>query len=306
MSEQPAGGVPVCYRHPGREAHIRCQRCGKSICPDCMREASVGFQCPDCVAEGAKSTRAGRTAYGGLRPETPGRATLVLMAISGVVWLAVTATGGNDSPLVAWLMMLGDGRCTLAGDVSRYFTGVESSATCSMIADGRWLPGVLDGGVWRLLTHAFTHVEWWHIGMNMLALWQLGPVLERILGTARFLALYLLSALAGGVAVLWLTGTGSAVGASGAIFGLLAAQLVVARKAKVDLSQFGFTLVLAVAISLAPGVSWQGHLGGFLGGLAVGAALIYAPRERRTTVQTAGCVAVGVLLVAATAVRMLI
>jgi hypothetical protein len=66
----PAGAVPSCYRHPGREAYIKCQRCGRVICPDCMRDSAVGFQCPECVKEGSRSTRSGRTAYGGLRPRS--------------------------------------------------------------------------------------------------------------------------------------------------------------------------------------------------------------------------------------------
>ena len=65
----PDTGVPTCYRHPGRESYIRCQRCDRPICPDCMRDAAVGFQCVECVKEGAKTTRSGRTAYGGLRPD---------------------------------------------------------------------------------------------------------------------------------------------------------------------------------------------------------------------------------------------
>ncbi|MDQ4055015.1 MAG: rhomboid family intramembrane serine protease, partial [Actinomycetota bacterium] len=88
MSEQtqPETGEPTCYRHPGRETHIQCQRCGRPICPDCMIDASVGFQCPSCVAEGRKSTRSGRTAYGGIRPTNPGATTMALIGINVGVW----------------------------------------------------------------------------------------------------------------------------------------------------------------------------------------------------------------------------
>ena len=88
----PAGAVPTCYRHPGREAYIRCQRCGKVICPDCMRDSAVGFQCPDCVKEGARSTRSGRTAYGGLRPSNAGITSMVIIGLNVLVWLMVVSS----------------------------------------------------------------------------------------------------------------------------------------------------------------------------------------------------------------------
>ena len=89
MSEpaQP-GVVPTCYRHPDREAYIKCQRCGRVICPDCMRDSAVGFQCPECVKEGSRSTRSGRTAYGGLRPSNAGITSMVIIAINIAVWVA--------------------------------------------------------------------------------------------------------------------------------------------------------------------------------------------------------------------------
>src|SRR4029078_12203030 len=93
-------GVSTCYRHPDREAYIRCQRCGRSICPDCMRPASVGFQCPECVHEGTRATRSGRTAYGGLRSHNPARTSQVLIALNVAVWLLITVTGGTRSPWV--------------------------------------------------------------------------------------------------------------------------------------------------------------------------------------------------------------
>src|SRR6476661_7660663 len=114
--EQPATGAsaegaPVCYRHTDREAHIRCQRCNRIICPDCMRPAAVGFQCPSCVAEGAKSTRSGRTAYGGLRPTDASITSMVLIAINVAVWIAVVVTGGAASDLVDWLALSPRGVC---------------------------------------------------------------------------------------------------------------------------------------------------------------------------------------------------
>src|SRR4051795_7343686 len=94
-----AQGAPVCYRHTDREAHIRCQRCDRPICPDCMRPAAVGFQCPECVREGARSTRAGRTAYGGQRTGNPALTSQVLIGINVLVWLLIVVTGWRTSPL---------------------------------------------------------------------------------------------------------------------------------------------------------------------------------------------------------------
>src|SRR5215217_3135192 len=107
----PAGAVPTCYRHPGREAYIRCQRCSKVICPDCMRDSAVGFQCPECVREGARSTRAGRTAYGGLRPGNAGITSMVLIGINAAVWVAIIATGWSSSRLVDYLALRPNGLC---------------------------------------------------------------------------------------------------------------------------------------------------------------------------------------------------
>src|SRR5207342_1251047 len=121
--QQPAGtGVPTCYRHPDREAHIRCQRCDRVICPDCMRPAAVGFQCPECVKEGAKATRSGRTAYGGLRPSDASVTSGVLIALNAAVWLAVLVTGGGSSRVLDWLVLRTQALCLVpggAGDVSR-------------------------------------------------------------------------------------------------------------------------------------------------------------------------------------------
>ena len=298
VPQTPETGVPTCYRHPGREAHIRCQRCDRIICPDCMRPAAVGFQCPECVKEGARTTRSGRTAYGGLRPTNASATSAVLIAINVGVWIALVATGGFGSRLFNLLALRPNGYCDFGGPDQRDVP-VEA---CT----GTFLPGVVDGAYWQLVTTMFTHVSVWHIAFNMFALWVLGPQLELAVGRARFLALYFLSGLAGSAFVYWAGPEyGGTHGASGAVFGLMAALLIVAIKVRGDVRGILTWIAINFVITfLVAGISWQGHLGGFLGGLAIGAVLIYAPRgPRRTALQMFGLVAVGVLVVVAIAVR---
>ncbi len=126
----------------------------------------------------------------------PALTTIVLIAINALVWAAISATGGALSRLVDILALLPVGRCLSASDARSYYPDAGAQA-CRLMADGSWQPGVAEGAYWQLLTSAFTHIEIFHIGMNMLALWFLGPSLERALGRVRFLAVYLISALAG-------------------------------------------------------------------------------------------------------------
>ena len=293
--------MPTCYRHPGRETYIRCQRCERPICPDCMRDAAVGFQCPQCVAEGRKGTRSGRTAYGGTRSGNPALTSIVLIAVNAVVWLAIMATGAQASRLVDLLGLRPRGLCAIGRG------GYDVSQQACASNSGTWLPGAADGAWWQVITNVFTHVEVWHIGFNMLALWFLGPMLEAVVGRTRFLAIYLLSGLAGSAAVLWLAPEfQSTVGASGAIFGLMGALLVVALKSGGNVSQIATWLLINAVFTFAgpANISWQGHLGGFLGGCVVAAVLAYAPRgPRRTAYQLVGLGAVLAGLVLAVAVR---
>jgi membrane associated rhomboid family serine protease len=255
-----------------------------------MNPASVGFQCPDCVKEGARSTRQGRTAYGGVRPATPGRVTLTLIALNVLVFVIVQATGGGNGTALPRLALIPVGDVYLVDGVPTMVDGVS------------------DGAVWQLGTAMFTHVQLWHIGFNMLALYILGPQLEMVLGRARFLALYLLSGLTGSAFVYWLAEERSVtVGASGAIFGLMAALLVVAFKVRGDVQALLTLVAVNVVITVlgAGFISWQGHLGGFVGGLLLALVLVYAPRQRRTAWQVAGLSAVGVLLAVAIVVRTL-
>jgi membrane associated rhomboid family serine protease len=294
--------VPTCYRHPGREAHIRCQRCDRVICPDCMRPASVGFQCPECVKEGARTTRAGRTAYGGLRPGDASVTSGVLIALNVAVWIAVLATGGSSSRLLDYLVLRTQGLCLTPGIAANPASGL------SCPGGAQSYPGVVDGAYWQVLTSMFSHVQPLHIGFNMLALWVLGPQLELAIGRLRFLALYFVSGLAGSALVLWATpeySLGGTLGASGAIFGLMGALAVVAFKVGGDVRGILTWIVINFVLTFTIGnISWQGHLGGFLAGTAVGAILVYAPRgPRRTPVQVAGASAVALVVVVAIVAR---
>lgn len=264
----PPGGpaadtAPRCYRHTDRETYVACQRCGKPICPDCMRTASVGFQCPDCVAEGARTVRQPRTLGGGLVPRQAGRVSLALIAINVVVFVVV--------------------RAAPATDVFEQSVMLTDCAPPSCFG----YDGVDQGGWWRLLTSVFLHTSVLHILFNMYALWLFGPLLERYLGYVRFLALYLTCGIAGSVAVLYLSDPFvPTLGASGAIFGLFGAAMVVLHARGENVSQLLLLLGLNLFITFAvPNISWQGHLGGLAAGLALGAVFAYAPREQRTLVQ---------------------
>jgi membrane associated rhomboid family serine protease len=251
-----------------------------------MQPASVGFQCPSCVQEGSRTTRSGRTAYGGRRSDNPALTSQVLIAVNVAVWLLIVVTGWRASPLIDRLALL------------------PQSAFDPRT--GQVITGVNDGAPWLLLTSMFAHVDLWHIGFNMLALYALGPGLEAAIGRTRFLLLYFVSGLAASATVMWLSApTSQTLGASGAIFGLMGALIVVAVKVRGDvrsiLTWVGINFLVTVVF--ASFISWQGHLGGFLTGLLVGGIIVYAPRERRTLWQALGIASVCVLATVAVLTR---
>lgn len=265
-----------------------------------MTPAAVGFQCPECVHEGAKQTRSGRTPYGGLRTANPGLTSIVLIAINALVWLFVTASGGYKGEWYDRLALMGRGRCDV--DSGGYWTHVTSAAACraqdATSQSSHWIPGVADGSWWQLGSSIFLHVDIVHVAFNLLALWILGPQLEQLLGRARFLTVYLVSGLAGSAAVYWLTDpTTQTLGASGAVFGLMGALLIIGLKAGGDITPLLVWIGINVVITFTGGnISWQGHAGGFVGGVLLAGVLAYAPRQRRTTWQGIGVGAVLALI----------
>ncbi|MFF1302734.1 rhomboid family intramembrane serine protease [Streptomyces sp. NPDC058307] len=293
---EPESAVTTCYRHPRVESHVRCTRCERHICPDCMREAAVGHQCPECVREGARSVRRARTAFGG-------RITTVPLVTYVLIGLNVLAYVGElvRPAIVDRFEMLGIG--LLGPDGGHYVWQAPHPA-------GFQVEGVADGEWYRLLTGAFLHLPptggtfgILHIVMNMVSLWNIGRVVEVQLGRLRYVVLYLLSALGGSVLVLLVAPTQPTLGASGAIFGLGAAYYVMARRLGADMAQVnrfmaGLLLWLLISAGLT---SWQGHLGGLLAGAFVTLAYAYAPRDgRRALVQAGACAVLVAVLVVCT------
>ncbi len=259
--------TPTCYRHPDRATYVRCNRCNRFICPECMRDAAVGHQCPECVNAGAKSVRQPRTQFGGVPSATP-LVTYVLIGINVVMFALQTMSADLQRELVLF---------------------------SPAVADGEW---------YRLLTSAFLHYGLTHILFNMWALYVVGPPLEAALGRLRFTSLYVMSALGGSVLVYLLSSLGAqTAGASGAVFGLFGATFVVGKRLNLDVRwviglialNLAFTFVIPLISS--QNISWQGHIGGLVTGAVIAAAYVYAPRKSRTAVQAAATVGVLALFV---------
>ena len=265
-----------------------------------MNDAAVGFQCPSCLAEGKKATRQGRTAYGGKRSGDPQATTRILIGLNVAVWLAIALTGRGGSRLIDILALRPEGYCLIGRNA--YDTG---RAVCSA-EQGSFMAGVSDGAYWQLVTNMFTHVGLLHLAANMFALYLFGPQMEQALGRVRFLALYLVSGLVGSAVVYWLSPEfQSTLGASGAVFGLLGGFLVMTLKLRGDVKPILILLAINAVITFTvPRISWEGHLGGLVGGAAVAALLVYAPRgARRGLVQGVGIGALVVVVAVAVVLR---
>lgn len=221
-----------------------------------MVAAPVGFQCSSCVAGAASGRVAPTTVAGGQYIVKP-RVTYVLIGLNVALFLLQYLGGVNE----------------VAGDW------------------GMWPVGIAVGGEWwRLLTGAFLHGSFLHIAFNMYVLFVLGPTLERVLGHVRYLMLYLIAALGGGVASYAFSDMRTvSVGASGAIFGLMGALIVAGRRLNYDIKQVVILLGINVVIGfVAPGVDWRAHLGGLVTGAAVAAVFVLVPRAHRVLWQTLG------------------
>lgn len=259
-------------RHPDRPTGLRCTRCERPACPECLREASVGYQCIDCVAVGNRGVRRATTVAGA----DPGGRPVVVPALIGVnvVIFAVTVVQAGS---------------------------LAANSAASLFQQWFLVPGLVGAGEWwRIVTSGFLHFGPVHLLFNMLALWIIGRDVETVLGRGRFLAMYLTALLGGSAAVMLFYPPESGVaGASGAVFGLMGALVVLLRRLKAPAgSVLGLIAVNVVISVVIPGISLIAHLGGLVVGAAATAALVYAPARGRNGVQAAAIGGLALLLLA--------
>lgn len=249
-------------------------RCERPACPECLREASVGYQCVDCVAEGQRGTRHPVTVAGARLSSKP-VVVPVLIALNVVVHALTSVQAGSP---------------------------MDNFRSSLFQAWSLWPLPVAGGQWWRLVTSGFLHVGLIHLVVNMIALWIIGRDLELVLGRVRFTSVYLLSLLGGSTAVFLFGGLVSPVaGASGAVYGLMGGIAVAAFRLKLNLRPILMVIGINIVLTLSiPGISLLGHLGGLVLGLASTAALlyapIYAPTSRRTVWQFGALVGLLVVL----------
>jgi membrane associated rhomboid family serine protease len=242
----------TCYRHPDRETGVSCSNCGRPICPECMTSTPVGMRCPECARQTTK-VRVGRGAFSPTAGKMP--ATIALIAINVIVFVIELAGGGTGS-----------------------FSGGGN-----VINDaGLHGPDVADGDWWRVISGGFLHAGLLHLLLNMYVLYVAGSILEPGIGTPRFLGIYFVSLIAGSLGALIVDPNALTVGASGAIFGLMAAVVVIARGRGMEqiASQFGLFIVLNLVLTFSiSGISIGGHIGGLIGGFVAAALVLFVERQ---------------------------
>lgn len=273
MTDQTPERSNFCYRHPDRQSFVLCQRCGRTICGECQTPAPVGVICPECMAQ--QRATAPRT-----KP---------------AVLTRVRSAAGRGAPVVTYSLI----GITLAIFVLQLIPGL--ALTDRLLYAGLYsTPGNFEP--WRMLTSVFVHSTTllFHVLLNMYTLWIFGQLLEGLLGRGRFLALYLISGFAGSVGVLWLgnplTGV---VGASGAIFGLMGAFLVIQRRLGGNATQLFVLVGINLVIGFVPGfnIAWQAHLGGLVGGALVGLIFVETRKREQKALQIGLLVALVLVLV---------
>lgn len=245
-----------CTRHPQVVTGRHCTRCDRPACAECLVQAAVGSHCVDCVraARPPVATRVKR--WNATKTDI---ATRSLIAINVAVFFWVVS-GGTSGVLSGGNINIRQFNLALRED---------------LLADGEW---------YRLITAGFLHFGVFHILMNMILLYQLGRILEPALGSARFVLLYFAALLGGSVGSIIVSPDSLAGGASGAVFGLMAAASVALHQRGINPFQTGIGAILLINLLITftiPGISIGGHVGGAIAGAAVGYCMLQ-PQWQRT------------------------
>lgn len=270
-----------CYRHPDRQSFVLCQRCLRTICGECQTPAPVGVICPECMkAERKNRTPAQKRAERRWGGSSAGATTIVR----------------SGKPMVTYALLA----ITSFIGLVQLIPGVGPAVTQALVFVAPYLyPDLFAAPFepWRLLTAVFAHGGFIHLALNMLALWMLGQSLEPMLGRARFLSLYLISGLGGSVMVALIDPGQPTVGASGAIFGMMAALLIIGRHIGANVT--GLLIILGVNFAFGffiGNVAWQAHLGGAIVGALVALILVKTKRREQRVWQIVLLSALAVLL----------
>ncbi|MCX6373432.1 MAG: rhomboid family intramembrane serine protease [Actinobacteria bacterium] len=267
--------VKHCYRHPQRETGVSCSNCGRPICHECMIDAPVGFRCPECV----KEQNAGGS-----------RAKVVTRAQIRSRWGAAGGTMSGGAPVTK--VLIGINVALFLAELLFGAVGAMGGGSARMLVDmGALVPAyvAVKHEYWRLFTAMWLHGGLLHVAFNMYALYIGGAYLEMIAGKGKYLAIYLIAGVAGNVAVYLLAAPISVtIGASTAIFGIFGALFTYSlhnRDSAVGraLQSMGTVILINLVITfVVPGISWQGHVGGLVGGvLAVEALTWFGRRDLR-------------------------
>ena len=241
--------METCYRHPGRETGVSCSNCGRPICPDCMTSTSVGMRCPECSRQRTKVKRMGSV--------TEPVLTYILIGINVAVALGAFLSGASASSG-------GGSSLQNEGSVSRFW-----------VDQGEW---------WRIVTAGFLHDGLPHLLFNMFGVYILGGILEPAVGRLRFGVIYFVSLLAGSFGALLLDPDKMTVGASGAVFGMLGAAIIVMRHRGINPMESGLAIWLGLSLLITftiPNISIGGHIGGLLAGGAAAALMVELPDRVR-------------------------
>jgi membrane associated rhomboid family serine protease len=207
-----------------------------------MKPASIGYQCPSCASDSVP-------------------------VIRGITKNRFIPNQKN-TPITKFISI-----SLVTVYVFQFLLGDVLIANFALFA-----PSVTNGKWWLLITAGFLHGSIFHLLFNAYILWIIGSQLESIVGNIKFLIIYFFSLVGGSLASYWFSPFGSySIGASGAIFGLMGAMLVIGRKRNLDISQITTLVVINVVIGFVlSGIDWRAHLGGLAAGAFIAWVLLNA------------------------------